>query len=101
MGHKGRSSCCREGYLERTLRSLAALRGLQHFMVYISQDGDHSGVSRLIQGTGRDLMRQASARGFQHTREPVMGAHQACTVSSSTRRSGKHCSCVVLQTLVP
>ena len=84
---EGLIPCHREGYLERTLRSLAALRGLQHFMVYISQDGDHPGVSRLIQGTGRDLMQQASARGFQHwqhTREPVLGPHQACTVSSNT-----------------
>ena len=55
-------------------------------MVYISQDGDHPGVSRLIQVTGKDLILGASAKDFQHwqhPREPVLGAEQACSIPSS------------------
>lgn len=69
----------REGYLEKTLHSLASLRGLDHFTVYVSQDGAHPGVSQLIQGTGRELMAQASVRAFQHwqhPREPALGPKQ-------------------------
>lgn len=69
----------RVGYLERTLRSLAALKGLEHFTVYISQDGDHPGVAQLIQSTGKALLEGASAGGCHHwqrPREPVLGAQQ-------------------------
>ena len=72
---------CREGYLERTMRSLASLRGLERFSLYVSQDGDHPGVARLVQSTGKDLMATASVQGFQHwqhPRKPVLGAQQVC-----------------------
>lgn len=53
--------------------------------MYISQDGDHPGVLRLIRGTGKDLMLGASAKGFQHwqhPRKPILGNQQACSSSS-------------------
>ena len=74
----------REGYLERTLQSLASLPGLDHFTVYVSQDGAHPGVLQLIQGTGRELMAQASVRAFQHwqhPREPALGPKQVLALS--------------------
>lgn len=79
---------CREGYLERTLRSLASLRGLERFSLYVSQDGDHPGVARLVQSNGKDLMATASVRGFQHwqhPRKPVLGAKQVCPAAYATQ----------------
>ena len=79
---------CREGYLERTLRSLASLRGLERFSLYVSQDGDHPGVARLVQSTGKDLMATASVLGFQHwqhPRKPVLGAQQVCPAAYATQ----------------
>ena len=69
---------CRVDYLNQTLVSLSALPGLQKMALYISQDGNDSGVSSLVQSTIAGRL-QAEARvveHWQHERQSLISENQ-------------------------
>ena len=68
----------RVGYLNQTLSSLAELPGLGEMSLYISQDGNHSGVASLINDTIHTTLRAKVKRveHWQHDRQPLLSLQQ-------------------------
>lgn len=67
----------RPDYLDATLQSLASLPGLERFSIYISQDGNDTGVAEMIKKHTPNL--RSIARSFthwQHPRVPLLGPNQ-------------------------
>lgn len=67
----------RPGYLNQTLTSLAALPELADFTLYISQDGNHTGVQGVIE-THRAALAALTAgfESWQRPRVPQLGPRQ-------------------------
>ena len=69
----------RPQYLEKTLQSLAGLAGLQHLAVYVSQDGNHTGVQEVVQRIGEADLAPPRTKSFTHwqrERIPLLGDKQ-------------------------
>lgn len=66
----------RVDYLNKTLHSLASLRGIQHYTVYISQDGDHEGVKQLVTELAATLFASQSFHHWIRPRIPELGESQ-------------------------
>ncbi len=64
---------CRPGYLNETLRSLASLDGLSRVTVYVSQDGNSSAVSHVVDANAASLNKPHS-KGFEHWQRPRIPA---------------------------
>mmetsp|Transcript_11262 Transcript_11262/g.33832 ORF Transcript_11262/g.33832 Transcript_11262/m.33832 type:complete len:752 (-) Transcript_11262:379-2634(-) len=58
----------RSDYLERTLKSLSSLEGLDQFALYISQDGRNSKVEAVVKQWRKRL--GSAARKFEHWQHP-------------------------------
>lgn len=74
--------------------SLASLKGIDLFSVYISQDGSHPGVAALVERLGRTLFPLPKARGFvhwQHSRTPLLGPTQVHTALHPLGRDRQVC----------
>lgn len=56
----------RVAYLNRTLASLSELPGLGHFVVYVSQDGDHDGVASLINDYLETRLKEPNTKRAEH-----------------------------------
>ena len=80
----------RPEYLEQTLASLAGLKGLHRFSVYISQDGTNSKVAEVISRLGSKRFRRQSQKyeHWQRERVPQLGPDQ---VSHGLDLSGTCC----------
>ena len=63
----------RPGYINETLRSLAALDGLSRVTVYVSQDGSNSAVSHVVNDNAASLGKPHS-KGFEHWQRPRVPA---------------------------
>ena len=68
----------RVGYLNQTLTSLAELPGLNEVSLYISQDGNHTGVASLIDSTIHSSLRGKTkhVEHWQRERRPLLFLHQ-------------------------
>ena len=72
----------RVGYLNQTLASLAELPGLEEASLYISQDGNHTGVANLVEGVIHSTL-GAKAKHVEHwqrERQPLLSEHQVYAV---------------------
>jgi len=70
----------RVGYLRQTLASLSELPGLEEVTLYISQDGNHSGVASVVNTTIHTALRARAqhAEHWQHDRQPLLYQNQVC-----------------------
>ena len=90
------SIACRPPYLEKTLTSLASLGGLQHLAVYVSQDGNHTGVQQVVQRIGAAELAPPHTKSFTHwqrERIPQLGTKQ---VGLSASNAAARVSCAHL-----
>ena len=69
----------RPKYLNQTLLSLSKLPGLHRLAVYVSQDGNHTGVEQVVQAFAQDVLAPPTTRSFTHwqrDRVPQLGPKQ-------------------------
>ena len=75
----------RTEYLGKTLESLAGLSGLDRVTVYVSQDGQDTAVSDLVQQYGQGVLAPPHTSFFEHwqrERVPQLGPEQARCIAA-------------------